>query len=503
MGTCLNERYGAAGPGLIAYDEFGLNRLRWAEIETWRARWFVAGNAVLWVAGEIPAGLRIPLPPSPAPAPAPIRPLDLALPGYQITGTGGVGISMAGPRSFAASLTLDIMQRRLTRVLRHELGVSYMVLGTSDPCDAEVSHGWLFADALPDQVSLAAHSALTTIEDLADSGCKPEEIEEYTRRYRDLHGSPAGVIARLNQSAENVLDARPSYSQDEAVRQITCISPRTVGDTARAWYSRAIVATPQFLPAVQGRMPRLPVSSTHAVPGRRHSGSRPGQVLTVGDEGVTLARHAGQQVTVRYQDIAAALCWTDHKLALVGRDGFVIQLDPAEWPAGQALVTSIAGRVEPGLMVDMAGPGPAARAPSPAPAPAARPARTPRTVGGWVAAIWSVTLWILIVLCALAGVIALVGHDSSAWPLAVFGVAGACWRAAPLIYWRLHPGAVPQRHGWWFKVIRGCLVTWTVVCAILLASGDGIAGVLALAGTAALALQPLAASYRHRRPLPG
>src|SRR5258708_37446419 len=32
------------------------------EIEHWRHTWFTTQNAVLWVAGEIPAGLRLPLP---------------------------------------------------------------------------------------------------------------------------------------------------------------------------------------------------------------------------------------------------------------------------------------------------------------------------------------------------------------------------------------------------------------------------------------------------------
>ena len=37
------------------------------EIYTWRRRWFVAENAVLWIHGSIPNGLRIELPSGPAP----------------------------------------------------------------------------------------------------------------------------------------------------------------------------------------------------------------------------------------------------------------------------------------------------------------------------------------------------------------------------------------------------------------------------------------------------
>ena len=96
VGTCLNERYGATGPGLAAYPEYGLHRLGWAEIEAWRRRWFVAGNAVLCVSGVIPPGLRVELPAGPAPAMAPLRPLGLPLPGFVLGGRGGIGLSLAG-----------------------------------------------------------------------------------------------------------------------------------------------------------------------------------------------------------------------------------------------------------------------------------------------------------------------------------------------------------------------------------------------------------------------
>jgi DNA-binding transcriptional LysR family regulator len=85
-----------------------LSRIRaapagWAEVEAWRHRWFTAGNALLWVSGTVPRGLRLDLPPGPAPAAAPLRPLGLTLPGFAPGARGGIGLSLTGRLSDASS----------------------------------------------------------------------------------------------------------------------------------------------------------------------------------------------------------------------------------------------------------------------------------------------------------------------------------------------------------------------------------------------------------------
>lgn len=49
--------------GLVSYPEWGLSRLTADDVRRWIATWFTRDNAVLWVAGELPGGLRLPLPP--------------------------------------------------------------------------------------------------------------------------------------------------------------------------------------------------------------------------------------------------------------------------------------------------------------------------------------------------------------------------------------------------------------------------------------------------------
>lgn len=81
--------------------------------------------------------------------------------------------------------------------------------------------------------------------------------------------------------------------------------------------------------------------------------------LTAGYAGLTLTRGPDQRVTVRYADLAALVCWRDGKRGLVGGDGFVIILDPGQWPDGTALVAAVEGWAPPPLRVVLDSPGPA------------------------------------------------------------------------------------------------------------------------------------------------
>jgi len=380
QGACLAERYGAAGPGLVSYDELGLHRLGWAEIEAWRRYWFVAGNAVLWIHGTLPPGLRADLPPGPARPMAPLRPLALGLPGFVVAGRGGVGVSLTGPHSPALSLALEILRERLTHVLRYEHGLSYGVQVAGERLDADLSHAWLTADALPEQQPMLAHALLTTFEALAADGSRPDEARDYARRLRSAFESPAGPAAVLAQHARDVLCGRPPRGGDHLIQAITELSPAEVAATARDLSTRMIVATPALIPAVQGRMPQLPVSSRQVISGTSLASLDLAARLTFGPEGVMLDAGEGRHVTVPAGAVAALICWNDGQRTLVGLDGFTLTLDPERWPDGARVVAAIEAGIDPRVRVgmDSAGPSrrrPAAPRPSPAPPPAAAPAR--------------------------------------------------------------------------------------------------------------------------------
>lgn len=358
LGMCLGERYGATGPGLTNYQEFGLHQLSWEWVREWRSHWFTRQNAVLWIAGPWPDGLQVDLPAGTTPAPRPLRPVDLDLPGYMIAGRGGIGLSVVGRRSAGWHACLEILQRRLMQVLRHEFGLSYHVEATGNELSYDLMHTWLAADALPDRLPMAAHSMLNTAEALAAGGCTESELAGCCERLSAGRMSHSGVLSMLNRKAEAMLNGDASWDPGRDIRDAAGLTPWAIGEIARELHDRMIVVTPALLPAVQGRMKQLPAWSASAVTGSQYKAVDSNAVLTVGQEGVTLTAEPDHNVTVRFDDIVALLRWNDGKQAVVGADGFAVQLDPDEWPQGEWLLNAIASPISPDATVFIDDPGP-------------------------------------------------------------------------------------------------------------------------------------------------
>ena len=374
LGNCLVERYGARGPGVLNYPELGLDRLGWADVAAWRARWFTAGNAVLWVAGDLPDGLRLSLPVGPArPAPE-AAPLPATFPAYVTGAKGGLAAGLVADRSFAPHATLDILQRRLTQALRHDHGLTYDVGMGAQEVDRDHVHTWLTADVLPEQVPMAAHVLLSTFETLATTGAQEAELASYRRRLEDGYESP-GPIGLLERHTRAILNGRPTRSAADSIRLAAEVIPADVAKAAQSLWDSMLVAAPYDVPAIQGRMARMPsFSATTVVGGKVHkpvAGASP--TLTVSDEGVMFTRAPGEHVTVRYADAAALLRWNDGKRSLIGGDGFTIVLDPAQWKDGAAVVSAVTARVPGDLVLPLDRPGPATPRPQPQPLPAASP----------------------------------------------------------------------------------------------------------------------------------
>jgi zinc protease len=448
LGTSLAERYGATGPGLANYQEFGLYHLGWTDVEAWRRRWFTTGNAVLWIAGSHPAGLRLDLPDSTAARPPALRPLGHRLPGFVVAGHGGIGMSMAGPRSVDAYLAVDVLQRRLTQVLRHEHGLSYDVQSVTEDLDRDLIHAWIAADALPEQTPMAGHSMLTAFETLAEDGASQAEIDDYGRRLRDAYESPSGPVRVLQRRAHDMLSGRPARDPAETLRIAAGLDAKITAEAARALHDSMILVTPSVLPAVQGRMQRLPIWSAGAVPGTERTSVDSDATLITGDQGVTLTLEPGRLVTVRYDSVAALLRWNDGKQALVGTDGFAVQLDPDQWPDGQGVLDDIAAHVRPEVIVpvDAPGPtrpgrrkaapgpdaatgsgttGPTGTSPPPDPYPTTPPLSSRRPGRSWPARILR-TVWVLIL---IIGILAITGGDvSGGLGFVVIAVAGIVWQ---------------------------------------------------------------------------
>jgi len=438
VATCLRERYGATGPGLLGYEEFGLHRLGWAEIEAWRSAWFTAANAVLCIVGELPAGLEVDLPAGQPRAAPSLSPLALDLPGSIVADAGGVGMSMTLPSMPSGPVTLDILERRLIRILRYDRGLTYRVGCIGQPLTVGLDHAWVAADALPDQIPMVAETMLATLEAIRDTGPADEELQDYAHRFRDsLQSADRGAALAVTGGAQRVLTHQPDQNSEQLLAQVAGVEPADVRQMASDLLSTAILAIPRPIPAIAARMKQLPKWSAATITGtefRARSGAR----LTVGEAGVMLLVQPGDRVTVAAGEAAGLLRWNDGKRALIGRDGFVVGFDPAHWTDADLIRRSLESVIDPSAVIDIDEPGPAtighltgpvalaaqparsARdALSPSPDAIAVPVRVSRTLSRRSRIIRS--LWVLV---AAGGLLAIANKDWGGLVFVVLGLSG-------------------------------------------------------------------------------
>ncbi len=448
LGTCLIERYGATGPGLAGYEEFGLRTLGWDQVVAWRCRWFVAGNAVLCILGEVPVGLRIELPRGEPPEMSPLRPSAVRLPGFTVAGRGGLGMSLVGGASPESTVVLDVLQRRLMTDLRHDRGLSYDVKASGELLDATLRHAWLAPDALAEQAAMAAHVMLATFEKLADTGSTAEEIADCSRRLQDAYQSPSGPVMVMHRQAQRILASQPARDPGETLRRIGDLTGDDITAAARDLYGQMIVATPTFLPAVHGRMARLPEWSAAEIQGGVSYRARDSAAtLAIGDVGVMLTPEPGRFVSVPSDQVAALLMWNDGKQMLVGTDGFSVHIDPAEWDGAGDALRRLGSSTDPALIVAIDSAGPARKRPPapPAPAPGAGgdAAAVPASRGPGRARVWLplivVGAWLVIAALALLA-------KAVSPPLAGI-VAAVLIATASRPYWRRRHLSMRSRRG--------------------------------------------------------
>jgi hypothetical protein len=380
VGLCLATRFGAAGPGLLYYPEYGLHRLDWEEVEHWRQRWFTAGNVVMWVRGPLSPEIRLGLPDGQSRmVPDAPQPRDISLPGYVISGTSDLGIAMTGTESLAVRAAVQILAHRLRDSLTYRSGVSYGVHEDLEWLGPGLSLAQIRTDTVDnDHVISAEDRVLESFDLLIRQGPTPKEITDYRRHLQDKLGSPEGSAPGLARLARRILTTDPGTASPDLQTEphaVDGLDGQAILAAAAALFAQAIFAVPDAVPnsdvPVAERMPRLPQWSAEAsqIQGTQFrapsdpSGPGPRRrrlSLTAGSEGVMLTSSAtpDQRTVVRYHDIAAQVRWNDGRRLLIGADGLTIKFNPAHWPGAATIGAMIDSGVPQFRTVDIDSPAP-------------------------------------------------------------------------------------------------------------------------------------------------
>jgi predicted Zn-dependent peptidase len=359
LGRCLMERYGAAGPGLTAYEEFGLRTLTWADVAAWRNARFTGANAVVCIFGDVPDNVRLELPHGARAEPPELNPLRLSLPAYCMGGSGGIGMSSLARQSATSAVTTQVLQDRLTQILRHDRGLSYGVQLHAETLDAQTSHAWIAADALPEQIAAAGKAMISAIDSLALEGAHEDEISEYRRQLADALTGPAGPAMLLTRGAQNLLLDRAVNNADETLASAEGVSPQGTAEVARDLLGQAIMMIPSPIPEIQDRMQPVPAWSARMIRGKIYKSRRHRVLLTSDTSGVMLTMPDGRSAAVPADATAAMIRWNDGKRAVIGLDGFTVQIDPSQWTDGAAAAKTVDAAIDPSLIIEIDEPGPA------------------------------------------------------------------------------------------------------------------------------------------------
>ena len=344
----LQRRFGPAGHGLLACEEFGMRSLPPQAVAVWAAENFSRQNAVLAITSPPPAGLRLPLVdgvgrrPLPAVAPVPQEYPTITVHHHQI-----LGASFLAARSTALTSLMRIIQRRAMDHLRTELGVSYSITADYRRLDHHQAHLTVTADTLPEVSTQAMDGLLHVLLSLARTGPTGEELDRDFEEAQKAFAQEDALLGDLIRAARYELVGEEPQSRARLLREQREVTPDLhaelldnalessfwlvpAGTSGPTWRFRDYVASSPY--AVLQSKVLQPLPGTD-VP--------PGATLLVSREGVTYSMGQDRQITVLFRACAGALIWNNGDRMLYGDDGFILLIEPRKWDGGQHLLQMV------------------------------------------------------------------------------------------------------------------------------------------------------------------
>lgn len=359
-------RYGARTDGLLGYDEPGIYRLTANDLEEWSRTWFTSDNAVLWVAGEVPPGLRLRLPAGARmPLPRPTSALPTT-PAYFVQGSKYVAMEAIVERSPAAAVFTKVLERSLFRDLRRDGGLSYSASAEFEPRGDGYATVSACVDAQPEHVDAVLGGFIDTLAKLRVGRIEPDDMTFHVAKLEDVAGNSEAEAARLPSCAFDLLTGQPVRDLNDVVAELRAVTADAVHEVAKAAGGTALLMVPNGLRADWAGFTPAPVESTTRVDGKRYPSLRSDRLgLHVAAAGV-MSTCDDVPATVLYKDLAAMLSWPDGARRLIGNDGTSIHVEPTLWrlPAGALGQVDVA--VDPNLVVPMPARSPEA-IPTPSP----------------------------------------------------------------------------------------------------------------------------------------
>ncbi|WNV74837.1 hypothetical protein [Geodermatophilus sp. DSM 44513] len=353
-------RFGLTGPGLVVAAGPGPEWLTEQTVRAHARRWFVRGNAALWVSGPVPPGLRLPLPPGPRPE----RPVPASRPQtgpvWTRAGRSGVGLLLTagGAADPALTLGVEVLKERLRDTARLARGLSYCVDSLALDLSADRREVAVVVDARPGQEAEVAGLLWGACTSLADAGPSGAELAHAVDGFAEELDADERVVveSELADAAYCAVAGLPFRPVHDVLAAWRATGPERVAAALRATLPTAVLAVPEdcayagpgepvvrrSVCAVQDRLPpgrtfRPSLLARLVSPGERVA-------LVVGERELASRDPDGDVHAVPWERVEAALPGPDGRAVLVvGRDLCSVLVDDDRY--GRGAVAAVRARV--------------------------------------------------------------------------------------------------------------------------------------------------------------
>jgi hypothetical protein len=360
MPTLARIRYGARGPGLEGYEELGVRRVSAEEILAW-ARRFSAGNAMLWLTGPPPLGLRCPLLDGPRLQCPALDHRELPLPMLSEGDDGVWGLSfLTAPPTGGDHPAFEILRERLLRLLRARHGITYSIERRKQPLAALLDHRYIGGDVLLGYEELALELVLGELAELAENGPTDEEIEIakiWSRRYA---GSVESLDSWMVDWIDSVLLGRPAPTIGQWLDDVEQMTTDDVADSIARISPTLLVASGAQADAERLGLGRFegaedePLAGTEFLP--LPQVRWPGVALVVGPDGISYT--ADGSTTTYAVGALEVMTQEGTDRTLIRTDGASLELSLEDWQDGRALWSLLDDVVPRDRVVDLDVQGP-------------------------------------------------------------------------------------------------------------------------------------------------
>lgn len=353
----LGELYGTVGAGLAAVREPALRSLDAAAVREWTRRYFVRGNAALWLSGPVPDGLSLPLADGPAPERAPQWRQSITTPTWgAVPIEEHVVLGAELPSHPALGATMGVLRTRLEDELRHRRGVAYSVEVEKLGIDADARVFVLTSDVRPGHEAMAAQMLWREVHRLADQGPSDAELTQERVELEAFLDDPRSDIEEARAFAHAAVTGVPAKGARELRVDVAALDAGSVREVAAAVRDAAVLLVPGETELQLPGLQRLPEWSSDVVQGRAFVRKRLRGVpkearLTVGDDGASIALGDDRRITVRWRDVVGLVRQAPGEWTLVGRDGFSVPLSEEDWRDGAEAVALVRAAVPEELQV--------------------------------------------------------------------------------------------------------------------------------------------------------